>query len=153
MITLMQSRLRLIQVSITEIVVATFLIYQHYYNANGSDDLVNVTELDTLDRMRFTAIQMTILSLEAEQPTNLSNDEIAAEIYKYQQNNETDRLTTVQIESLYRNITNGESNRTTGTMKIKTYRNFIRTHCSQCDKVIGWHALENNKPRKHLFMR
>jgi len=107
MITLMRSRLRLIQVSITEIVVATFLIYQHYYNANGSDDLVNVTELDTLGRMRFTAIQMTILSLEAEQPTNLSNDEIAAEIYKYQQNNETDRLTTVQIESLYRNITNG----------------------------------------------
>ena len=105
MIILMQSRLRLIQVSITEIVVATFLIYQHYYNANGSDDLVNVTELDTLDRMRFTAIQMTILSLEAEQPTNLSNDEIAAEIF--QQNNETDRLTTVQIESLYRNITNG----------------------------------------------
>jgi len=67
--------------------------------------LVNVTELDTLDRMRFTALQMTILSLEAEQPTNLSNDEIAAMIYDFQQNNETDRLTTLQIESLYRNIT------------------------------------------------
>lgn len=68
---------------------------------------VNTDNLTTLDRMRFTAIQMTILSLEAEQPTNLSNDEIAAKIYEFQQNNETDRLTTVEIESLYRNITNG----------------------------------------------
>lgn len=68
---------------------------------------VNVTELDTLDRMRYTAIQMTILSLEAQQPTNMSNDQIAAKIYEFQQNNETDRLTTSQIESLYRNITNG----------------------------------------------
>lgn len=68
---------------------------------------VNVTELDTLDRMRYTAIQMTILSLEAQQPTNMSNDQIAEKIYEFQQNNETDRLTTSQIESLYRNITNG----------------------------------------------
>ncbi|MGH9977287.1 MAG: hypothetical protein ACRD8Z_15850, partial [Nitrososphaeraceae archaeon] len=68
---------------------------------------VNVTELDTLDRMRYTAIQMTILSLEAQQPTNMSNDQIAEKIYEFQQNNESDRLTTVQIESLYRNITNG----------------------------------------------
>jgi hypothetical protein len=51
---------------------------------------------------------MTILSLESEQPTNMSNDEIAAKIYEYQQSNKTiDRLTTFEIESLYRNITNG----------------------------------------------
>jgi hypothetical protein len=68
---------------------------------------VNIDNLTTLDRMWFTAIQMTILSLEAEQPTNLSNNKVAAEIYRYQQYNGTDRLTTVEIESLYRNITNG----------------------------------------------
>jgi hypothetical protein len=39
---------------------------------------VNVTELDRLDRMHYMAIQMTILSLEAQQPTNMSNDQIAA---------------------------------------------------------------------------
>lgn len=69
---------------------------------------VDTDNLTTLDRMRFTAIQMTILSLEAEQPTNLSNDDIAAKIYEFQQSNKSnDRLTTVEIESLYRNITNG----------------------------------------------
>jgi hypothetical protein len=76
-------------------------------NLTKGQSQVNITELDTLDRMRFTAIQMTILSLESQQPTNMSNDEIAAAIYDFQQNNKTDRLTTVQIESLYRNITNG----------------------------------------------
>jgi hypothetical protein len=89
------------------IAVLGFLAYFYYYNLAVGQPLVNVTELDTLDRMRYTAIQMTILSLESQQPTNMSNDEIAAEIYKYQQNKETDRLTTVKIESLYRNISNG----------------------------------------------
>ena len=88
------------------IAVLGLLAYFYSYNLAVGQPLVNVTELDTLDRMRYTAIQMTILSLESEQPTNMSNDEIAAEIYNYQQNNETDRLTTVKIESLYRNITN-----------------------------------------------
>jgi hypothetical protein len=69
---------------------------------------VNPDNLTTLDRMRFTAIQMTILSLESEQPTNMSNDEIATQIYKHQQSNKSnDRLTTFEIETLYRNITNG----------------------------------------------
>ncbi|MPZ08184.1 MAG: hypothetical protein GEU26_17510 [Nitrososphaeraceae archaeon] len=88
-------------------VLAIMVIGCAVNNLTKGQSKVNVTELDTLDRMRFTAIQMTILSLESEQPTNMSNDEIAAEIYEFQQNNETDRLTTVQIESLYRNITNG----------------------------------------------
>jgi len=88
-------------------IIAILGVLTYLSSHNLISGIVNVSELDTLDRMRFTAIQMTILSLEAEQPTNLSNDEIASVIYEFQQNNETDRLTTGQIESLYRNITNG----------------------------------------------
>lgn len=88
-------------------IIAILGVLAYLSSHNLISGIVNVTELDTLDRMRFTAIQMTILSLEAEQPTNLSNAEIASVIYEFQQNNETDRLTTGQIESLYRNITNG----------------------------------------------
>lgn len=86
------------------IAMVTVILFKTF-NANGQ---VNVTELNTLDRMRYTAIQMTILDLESQVPTNMSNDQIAAEIYKYQQGNENgsrDRLTTIEIESLYRNIT------------------------------------------------
>jgi hypothetical protein len=70
---------------------------------------VNVSELNTLDRMRYTTIQMTILDLQnTNEPTNLTNDEITNKIFEYQQsNNSIDRLTTLEIENLYRNITNG----------------------------------------------
>jgi hypothetical protein len=68
---------------------------------------VNVSELNTLDRMRYTTIQMTILQ-NTNEPTNLTNDEITNKIFEYQQsNNSIDRLTTLEIENLYRNITNG----------------------------------------------
>jgi hypothetical protein len=65
---------------------------------------VNVSELNTLDRMRYTTIQMTILDLQnTNEPTNLTN-----KIFEYQQSNDSiDRLTTLEIENLYRNITNG----------------------------------------------
>jgi hypothetical protein len=69
------------------------------------NDIINPENLTTLDRMRFTAIQMTVLQLELEQPTNISNDQIATQIYQYQQNNSIDRLTTFEIEGLYKNIT------------------------------------------------
>lgn len=85
------------------VVLITLLVF--YSKQGNTQAQVNVTELDTLDRMRYTAIQMTILDLESQQPTNLSNDEIAAEIYKFQQSNSSDRLTTIEIEELYRNIT------------------------------------------------
>jgi hypothetical protein len=100
---------------ITILVIASVLVflgivfYFFNYNVVFGQQLVNVSELDTLDRMRFTAIQMTILDLETSKPTNISNDKIAAEIYKYQQGNTTDRLTTFEIEELYRNITNTTS--------------------------------------------
>ena len=74
----------------------------------GQPSLVNVSELDTLDRMRYTAIQMTLLTLDInnESLTNLSDNEIASIIYDYQQKNDSiDRLTTLEIEDLYRNIT------------------------------------------------
>ena len=59
--------------------------------------------------MRYTAIQMTVLDLEGQQPTNLSNDEIVNEIYQFQQSNGSgDRLTTIEIEEMYRNITAGQ---------------------------------------------
>lgn len=54
-----------------------------------STSVVNITELDTLDRMRYTAIQMTIMDLQSNQR---ANDSI-------------DRLTTLDVENLYRNIT------------------------------------------------
>jgi hypothetical protein len=88
------------------LVVVLLITLLVFYSKQGiARAQVNVTELDTLDRMRYTAIQMTILDLESQQPTNLSNDEIAAEIYKFQQSNSSDRLTTIEIEELYRNIT------------------------------------------------
>ena len=74
----------------------------------GQPSLVNVSELDTLDRMRYTAIQMTLLTLDInnESLTNMSDNEIASIIYDYQQKNDSiDRLTTLEIEDLYRNIT------------------------------------------------
>lgn len=77
----------------------------------GQSSLVNTTELDTLDRMRYTAIQMTILDLQnTNEFSNLTNDEIASMIFEYQQTNDSiDRLTTVEIENLYRNITAANS--------------------------------------------
>jgi hypothetical protein len=39
---------------------------------------INITELSSLDRMRYTAIQMTLLSIQTENPTNMTNDEIAS---------------------------------------------------------------------------
>jgi hypothetical protein len=43
---------------------------------------------------------MTILDLESQQLTNLSNDE--REIYEFQQSNGSDnRLTTIEIEEMY----------------------------------------------------
>jgi hypothetical protein len=85
----------------------TLLIY--YSKHSNAQTQVNVTELDTLDRMRYTAIQMTVLDLEGQQPTNLSNDEIVNQIYEFQQSNgSNDRLTTIEIEELYRNITAGQ---------------------------------------------
>ena len=74
----------------------------------GQPSLVNVSELETLDRMRYTAIQMTLMTLDInnESLTNMSDDEIASIIYDYQQKNDSiDRLTTIEIENLYRNIT------------------------------------------------
>jgi acid phosphatase class B len=81
----------------------------HYSKQSNAQKQINVTELDTLDRMRYTAIQMTVLDLEGQQPTNMSNDEIVNKIYEFQQSNgSNDRLTTIEIEGLYRNITAGQ---------------------------------------------
>jgi hypothetical protein len=81
-----------------------FLIYDSMHS--DAQEQINVTELETLDRMRYTAIQMTVLDLEEQQPTNMSNDEIVNEIYEFQQSNgSNDRLTTIEIEELYRNLT------------------------------------------------
>jgi D-alanine-D-alanine ligase-like ATP-grasp enzyme len=74
----------------------------------GQPSLVNISELDTLDRMRYTAIQMTLMTLDInnESLTNMSDNEIASIIYDYQQKNDSiDRLTTLEVEDLYRNIT------------------------------------------------
>lgn len=74
----------------------------------GQPSLLNISELDTLDRMRYTAIQMTLMTLDInnESLTNMSDNEIASIIYDYQQKNDSiDRLTTIEVEDLYRNIT------------------------------------------------
>lgn len=90
------------------IIVLGILFWFHSYNMviGQQSETINPENLTTLDRMRFTAIQMTILDLETSTPTNISNDEIATQIYQYQ-NDSSDRLTTLEIEQLYRNITNG----------------------------------------------
>jgi hypothetical protein len=36
----------------------------HYNKQSNAQKQINITELDTLDRMRYTAIQMTVLDLE-----------------------------------------------------------------------------------------
>jgi acid phosphatase class B len=78
----------------------------HYSKQSNAQKHINITELDTLDRMRYTAIQMTVLDLEGQQPTNMSNDEIVNDIYEFQRSNgSNDRLTTIEIEEMYRNIT------------------------------------------------
>ena len=89
------------------IIVLGIFFWFHSYNMviGQQNDIINPENLTTLDRMRFTAIQMTVLQLELEQPTNISNDQIATQIYQYQQNNSIDRLTTFEIEDLYTNIT------------------------------------------------
>jgi hypothetical protein len=80
-----------------------------HYSKQSNAQNINITELDTLDRMRYTAIQMTVLDLEGQQTTNISNDEIVNEIYEFQQSNgSNDRLTTIEIEEMYRNITAGQ---------------------------------------------
>lgn len=56
---------------------------------NNLVSMRNITEFDALDRMRYTAIQMTIMDLQSNQR---ANDSI-------------DRLTTLEVENLYRNIT------------------------------------------------
>ena len=90
------------------IIVLGIFFWFHSYNMviGQQSETINPENLTTLDRMRFTAIQMTILDLETSTPTNISNDEIASEIYEYQQNDSSDRLTTFEIEDLYRNLTN-----------------------------------------------
>ena len=90
------------------IIVLGIFFWFHSYNMviGQQSETINPENLTTLDRMRFTAIQMTILDLETSTPTNISNDEIATQIYQYQ-NDSSDRLTTLEIEQLYRNITNG----------------------------------------------
>lgn len=91
------------------IAVLSITLLIHYIKQSNAQTQINITELDTLDRMRYTAIQMTVLDLEGQQPTNLSNDEIVNEIYQFQQSNgSNDRLTTIEIEELYRNITAGQ---------------------------------------------
>lgn len=89
--------------------VLSITLLIHYSKLSNAQTQINITELDTLDRMRYTAIQMTVLDLEGQQPTNLSNDEIVNEIYQFQQSNgSNDRLTTIEIEELYRNMTAGQ---------------------------------------------
>lgn len=74
----------------------------HNSKQSNAQKQINITELDTLDRMRYTAIQMTVLDLEGQQPTNLSSDEIVNEIYRFQQSNgSNDRLTTIEIEDIH----------------------------------------------------
>lgn len=101
----------MIFIAIISIALGVFFYFYSYNTVIGqqnSNTTINPDNLTTLDRMRFTAIQMTILDLESQTPTNMSNDQVAAEIYKHQQSNKSnDRLTTVEIEGLYRNITNG----------------------------------------------
>lgn len=71
-----------------------------------STSVVNVTELDTLDRMRYTAIQMTIMDLQSNQSLNMTDEQIASKIFEYQRANDSiDRLTTLEVENLYKNIT------------------------------------------------
>jgi hypothetical protein len=71
-----------------------------------STSVVNITELDTLDRMRYTAIQMTIMDLQSNQSLNMTDEQIASKIFEYQRTNDSiDRLTTLEVENLYRNIT------------------------------------------------
>jgi|SRR5215510_3150917 len=71
-----------------------------------STSVVNVTKLDTLDRMRYTAIQMTIMDLQSNQSLNMTDEQIASKIFEYQRANDSiDRLTTLEVENLYRNIT------------------------------------------------
>ncbi|MGC1135153.1 MAG: hypothetical protein WA941_20160 [Nitrososphaeraceae archaeon] len=65
---------------------------------------INVSELDTLDRMRYTAIQMTLLSIQTENPTNMTSDEIASEIFMLT-NTTPERPTTLEIEQMYMNLT------------------------------------------------
>ena len=65
---------------------------------------INVTELDTLDRMRYTAIQMTLLSIQTENPTNMTNDEIASKIFMLT-NSTPERPTTLEVEQMYMNLT------------------------------------------------
>jgi len=65
---------------------------------------INVSELDTLDRMRYTAIQMTLLSIQTENPTNMTSDEIASEIFMLT-NATPERPTTLEIEQMYMNLT------------------------------------------------
>jgi ABC-type enterochelin transport system permease subunit len=65
---------------------------------------INVSELDTLDRMRYTAIQMTLLSIQTENPTNMTSDEIASEIFMLT-NTTPKRPTTLEIEQMYMNLT------------------------------------------------
>ena len=71
-----------------------------------STSVVNVTELDTLDRIRYTAIQMTIMDLQSNQSLNMIDEQIASKIFEYQRANDSiDRLTTLEVGNLYRNIT------------------------------------------------
>ena len=65
---------------------------------------INVTELDTLDRMRYTAIQMTLLSIQTENPTNMTNGEIASKIFILT-NSTPERPTTLEVEQMYMNLT------------------------------------------------
>ena len=69
-----------------------------------SQQQINISELDTLDRMRYTAIQMTLLSMQAENPINMTSNEIASEIFMLT-NATPERPTTLEIEQMYMNLT------------------------------------------------
>jgi hypothetical protein len=57
------------------IIVLGIFFWFHSYNLviGQNNQTINPDNLTTLDRMRYTAIQITVLQLELEQPTNISN--------------------------------------------------------------------------------
>jgi hypothetical protein len=65
---------------------------------------INITELGSRDRMRYTAIQMTLLSIQTENPTNMTNGEIASKIFILT-NSTPERPTTLEVEQMYMNLT------------------------------------------------
>lgn len=48
------------------VLIAAVTILIHNSKQSNTQKQINITELDTLDRMRYTAIQMTVLNLEGQ---------------------------------------------------------------------------------------